>query len=204
MGSFMRKRGLFFSVSAGIMGATLITCVTLTAVGFLNFSHSHTEEVVSSMKKSGESAGKLVDMEIATYIKQVEDIAQRDDVRSMDFSVQQPILAEACSRRLVRQIKAAMEEQNQGSRQITEALHNMNDSTSEVKNASQEMSAGSQEILKEVHALQDATLGMKRKMDEMAIGARKINETGAALSEISEEMAASISGIGAQVDQFEV
>lgn len=105
---------------------------------------------------------------------------------------------------LVRQIKAAMEEQNQGSRQITAALHNMNDSTSEVRNASQEMSAGSQEILKEVHALQDATLGMKREMDEMAIGARKINETGAALSEISEEMAASISGIGAQVDQFEV
>ena len=93
MKSTIRSRKLTLSIVSGIIGATLITCTVLTLVGFLNFSRSHHEQVISSMKKSGVTAGKLVDMEIATYIKQVEDIAQRDDIRSMDFSVQQPILA---------------------------------------------------------------------------------------------------------------
>ena len=105
---------------------------------------------------------------------------------------------------LVMQIKAAMEEQNEGSKQITEALHNMNDSTVEVRNASSEMQEGNQMILKEVQLLQNAAMAMSQSMEEMSIGARKINETGAALSEVSNQINDSIAKIGEQVDQFKV
>ena len=105
---------------------------------------------------------------------------------------------------LVMQIKAAMEEQNEGSNQITEALHNMNDSTVEVRNASNEMQEGNQMILKEVQMLQNATMAMTASMEEMAVGARKINETGAALSDVSDQINGSISKIGEQVDKFKV
>ncbi|MBQ9207573.1 MAG: HAMP domain-containing protein [Treponema sp.] len=105
---------------------------------------------------------------------------------------------------LVMQIKAAMEEQNEGSQQITEALHNMNDSTVEVRNASSEMQEGNQMILKEVQLLQNAAMAMSQSMEEMSIGARKINETGAALTEVSDQINDSISKIGEQVDKFKV
>ena len=105
---------------------------------------------------------------------------------------------------LVMQIKAAMEEQNEGSQQITEALHNMNDSTVEVRNASSEMEEGNKMILKEVQQLQNATMAMTASMEEMAVGARKINETGAALSDVSNQINDSIGKIGEQVDQFKV
>ncbi|WP_296320863.1 methyl-accepting chemotaxis protein [Treponema sp. UBA3813] len=105
---------------------------------------------------------------------------------------------------LVMQIKAAMEEQNEGSQQITEALHNMNDSTVEVRNASTEMSEGNKLILKEVQMLQNAAMAMSQSMEEMAIGARKINETGAALSDVSNQINGSIAKIGEQVDKFKV
>ena len=105
---------------------------------------------------------------------------------------------------LVMQIKAAMEEQNEGSKQITEALHNMNDSTVEVRNASNEMQEGNQMILKEVQLLQNAAMAMSQSMEEMSIGARKINETGAALSEVSNQINDSIGKIGEQVDKFKV
>ncbi|MBR1403992.1 MAG: methyl-accepting chemotaxis protein [Treponema sp.] len=105
---------------------------------------------------------------------------------------------------LVMQIRAAMEEQNEGSKQITEALHNMNDSTVEVRNASAEMSEGNQLILKEVQQLQNAAMAMSQSMEEMAIGARKINETGAALSDVSNQINGSIGKIGEQVDKFKV
>ena len=105
---------------------------------------------------------------------------------------------------LVMQIKAAMEEQNEGSHQITDALHNMNDSTVEVRNASNEMAEGNKLILKEVQQLQNATMAMTQSMEEMAVGARKINETGAALSDVSNQINDSIGKIGEQVDQFKV
>ncbi len=98
MAGSLKKRGLTFTIIASIIGATIVTCTVLTAVGFLNFSKSHTNMVISSMENSGESAGKLVDMEISTYIKQVEDIAQRADIRTMDFDIQQPILIEEAKR----------------------------------------------------------------------------------------------------------
>ena len=105
---------------------------------------------------------------------------------------------------LVMQIKAAMEEQNEGSQQITSALHSMNDSTIEVRNASSEMEEGNKMILNEVQHLQNATMAMSQSMEEMSVGARKINETGAALTEVSGQINASIGKIGQQVDQFKV
>ena len=105
---------------------------------------------------------------------------------------------------LVQEIKNAMDEQAEGSKQISEALGHMNDSSAQVKNASEEMSEGNKAILEEIRNLQDATTSMKSGMDEMTTGATKINETGAALSGISQQMADAIVEIGAQVDQFKV
>ena len=80
----------------------------------------------------------------------------------------------------------------------------MQDSTLEVKNASAEMEEGNQMILKEVQTLQDAAMSMSQSMEEMSIGAKNINETGAALSEVSDQINNSIDKIGVQVDQFKV
>ena len=48
------------------------------------------------------------------------------------------------------QIKSEMQEQNEVSKQITAALHDMQDSTIEVRNASVEMQEGNKAILEEV------------------------------------------------------
>ena len=58
--------------------------------------------------------------------------------------------------------------------------------------------------MNEVQQLQNAALAMSQSMDEMAVGARKINETGAALSEVSNQINNSIGKIGEQVDKFKV
>lgn len=105
---------------------------------------------------------------------------------------------------LVQEIKNAMDEQAEGSKQISEALGHMNDSSAQVKNASEEMSEGNKAILDEIKNLQDATTSMKSGMEEMTTCATKINETGAALSGISQQMEDAIVEIGAQVDQFKV
>ena len=105
---------------------------------------------------------------------------------------------------LVIQIKSAMEEQDAGSNQITEALGNMNNSTAEVRTAAHEMTEGNQLILSNIKNLQDIAGTMTRSMDEMEVGARQINETGTGLQEISNSVEESIKKIGNEIDMFKV
>lgn len=105
---------------------------------------------------------------------------------------------------LVQEITSAMEEQSEGSRQITGALSSLNSSMSDVKSATEEMTANSKHIVEEMNNLQDATFSMKTGMDEMTIGAQKINETGANLSGLADRVDESIKIIGEKIDQFKV
>ncbi len=105
---------------------------------------------------------------------------------------------------LVLQIKAAMEEQNAGSKQISEALKSMNDSSISVQASSKSMAKSNEKIIHEMNSLQSATSSMKVSMEEMAVGADKITKTGSALAGISREVQLSIDKIGEQIDRFKV
>ena len=103
---------------------------------------------------------------------------------------------------LVRQIRAAMEEQQVGSQQIVDSLKVMNDGTSEVRTASHEMAEGNRLILDEIHNLQESTGVIKESVNEMSVGAQEINKTGTRLADISSLMRNSVQAIGSQIDLF--
>jgi len=105
---------------------------------------------------------------------------------------------------LVDQIKDAMSEQHEGSKQITDALRDMNNGTAQVRGASAEMAAGNKAILDEVKHLQDSTATIKENMAEMLSGAKKIKDNSALLHEIAENMQIIIKDIGEGVDMFKV
>ncbi len=105
---------------------------------------------------------------------------------------------------LVRQIRAAMEEQILGSKQITDALHSMNDSTTEVRGSSQEMAKGNELILESIKELQSTASSIQQCMNEMKIGSKKINTTSEDLSDITQDVRKTISEIGNQVDLFKI
>ncbi len=105
---------------------------------------------------------------------------------------------------LVMQIKSAMGEQLGGSKQIGDALHMMNDSTSDVRSASDDMSKGQKAILDGIRQLQDITTSMKEKVTEMSLGAKRISETGTILTGVSNNVNTAIDNIGSQIDQFKV
>ena len=105
---------------------------------------------------------------------------------------------------LVNEIKIAMSEQNEGSKQVIETLRIMNMSTNEVSNAAQEMIEGNKLIFQNIAGLQESSHTMKTSMDEMATGAKRINESGEELSEIANRVKDSITEIGEQINQFTV
>jgi len=105
---------------------------------------------------------------------------------------------------LVIQIKNAMEEQQEGSKQIVTALSDMNNTTSEVRCAAKEMSQGNKAIVAEIERLRDTTLVIKKSMDKISGSTDLIKTSSDELSSVSVAVAKSVDGIGSQIDLFKV
>ncbi len=102
----------------------------------------------------------------------------------------------------VQQIKTVLEKQNEGSRQIGEAIKLMKDSTADVMSASAEMNSESGVIIAQVKELQRSSGEMRHSMDEVESGVERISNSGDALRSISKQMGESIHGISRQLEQF--
>ncbi|WP_461252269.1 methyl-accepting chemotaxis protein, partial [Treponema sp. R8-4-B8] len=73
-------------------------------------------------------------------------------------------------------IRNAMEEQNEGSKQILEAVGRLNEITRQVKDESAQMLQGSREVIRERRNLENVTQEITGGINEIALGAEQINE----------------------------
>lgn len=157
---------------------------------------------IRKLSETSTAQSKRIGEQLKKIVQTISGVVQASEQTGVAFNAISNGIQETDI--IVRQIRAAMEEQTEGSKQITQALSSMNDSTSEVKTASYEMSEGNKAILSEIKALQDATFSIKQGMNEISAGTSRINETGAVLGSIAMEVKASIDKIGDQVDLFKV
>jgi methyl-accepting chemotaxis protein len=72
-------------------------------------------------------------------------------------------------------IRNAMEEQGEGSKQILAAIGSLNETTGHVRSGSHEMLEGSKEVIRESQNLEKATQEITGGMNEMASGAEQMN-----------------------------
>ena len=157
---------------------------------------------IRKLSETSSAQSKKIGEQLNIIRSSISDVAASSTEASDSLAVVSTKLKETDE--LMLQIHAAMEEQNAGSKQITDALRNMNDNTVEVRNSSKDMAVQSEAVVNDMSALKETTEDMSVSMEEMAIGAQKINETGASLNEISRTVEQAIDKIGAQVDLFKV
>ena len=103
-----------------------------------------------------------------------------------------------------RHIRNAMEEQGQGSKQVLEAIGDLNDITMQVKNGSIEMLRGSEEVINESRNLEKATQEIINGMNEMASGTEHINIAVQRVKDISGKNKESIGQLVNEVSRFKV
>jgi methyl-accepting chemotaxis protein len=101
-------------------------------------------------------------------------------------------------------IRNAMEEQNQGSRQILEAVGRLNELTQRVKQGSLEIFEGSKGVIRESKNLENVTLEITGGMNEMAGGADQINSAVNRVNEISSANKEFINALVSEVSKFKV
>ena len=101
-------------------------------------------------------------------------------------------------------IRNAMEEQGVGSKQILEAVSQLNEITQQVKGGSMEMLEGSKEVIQESNNLSIVTQEITGGMNEMAVGAEQINAAVTRVNEISVKNKENIDLLVQEVSRFKV
>jgi len=101
-------------------------------------------------------------------------------------------------------IRSAMEEQGEGSKQILEGVSNVNGITRQVKGGSLEMLVGSKEVMNESHNLEKVTQEITSGMNEMASGADQVNIAVHQVNEISIKNREGIKTLMQEVSRFKV
>jgi methyl-accepting chemotaxis protein len=101
-------------------------------------------------------------------------------------------------------IRNAMEEQGEGSKQILHSAGSLNDLTRQVKSGSEEMLNGSQEVIKESQNLEKVTQEITGGMNEMASGADQINIAVNNVNEMTQKNREAIDALIKEVSRFKV
>jgi methyl-accepting chemotaxis protein len=101
-------------------------------------------------------------------------------------------------------IRDAMQEQEQGSRQVLTASNQVRDLTGHVKDGSREMLEGSREVIQESHNLEMATQEITNGINEMAAGAEEINAAVNSINDLSGKNRDSISVLVLAIEMFKV
>jgi methyl-accepting chemotaxis protein len=99
-------------------------------------------------------------------------------------------------------IRNAMEEQGQGSKQILEAVSQLNEITGGVKGSSEEMNIASEEVIATSQTLESITQEISSGMNEMAVGAEQINGAVSHVNEISDRNKSDIDELIREVHKF--
>ncbi|GHV41715.1 hypothetical protein AGMMS49546_18230 [Spirochaetia bacterium] len=101
-------------------------------------------------------------------------------------------------------IRNAMEEQENGSRNILEAVTKLNELTTLVRKGSEEMTAEGQGVMRQSKDLESIAAEMANGMEEMAKGADQINIAVVRVNEISGENKTNIDTLNGEVSKFKV
>jgi methyl-accepting chemotaxis protein len=101
-------------------------------------------------------------------------------------------------------IRNAMEEQGEGSKQVLQSVSSLNELTRNVKTGSVEMLEGSKEVVKESHNLEKVTQEITGGMNEMASGADQMNTAVHHVSELSGKNRDAIDALLEEVSRFKV
>jgi len=102
------------------------------------------------------------------------------------------------------QIRNAMEEQGEGSRQILDAVTRLNSVTGQVRDSSSNMTNESKEVLNQSSSLRKITTDIAGDMDEMTQNADEITSAFTRVHEITEENKENIVALSGAISRFKV
>lgn len=101
-------------------------------------------------------------------------------------------------------IRNAMEEQHSGSKQVLQAISELNDITEKVKNGSENIISGNCRIMEETENLSKITYEITNGIQEIAIGTQEVTTAVTMVNELTEDNRISIKTLINEVEKFRI
>ncbi len=101
-------------------------------------------------------------------------------------------------------IKSAMDEQSAGSKQVIDAIHQINSITNDVRDSAAIMEQGSNRILSEMTKLSSITTEINGAMEEITSGVSGLNNSMQNVNRLTKENVKSVKGVAVELSKFKV
>jgi len=161
--------------------------------------------VADEIRKLAETSGhqaKTISAMLMKIKDSVEDISESTSGVMLKFeSITSSV--DKVSRQEI-EILTAMDEQNQGGRQILNSVESLTEITDAVKSEAQQIHSGSRDIDGRMRELNQTTVKITGSMDEMADGIQQISTAVNRINEMSEQTRESINTLNLEVGKFKV
>lgn len=102
------------------------------------------------------------------------------------------------------EIKAAMDEQTEGGKQVLDSVNEINTITSDVKASAKIMEEGKKKLLAEMDKLASVTQQINGAMNEISVGVNEINDSMQQVNNVTKENSDSIERVSGEISLFKV
>ena len=159
--------------------------------------------VADEIRKLAEQSnmqGKNINTSLKGLSESISQITESIAEVQQQFDVIYELAQTVRSQELV--VKNAMEEQNEGNKQVLEAMRSINDSTSSVRDSSGEMLVGADQVVKEMEVLAEVTRRITDSMQSMSESVEGITSAVKLVSDSSSANQKNTFELAAKIESF--
>ena len=161
--------------------------------------------VADEIRKLAEDSamqGKTITATLKTLSVEIETLSASSKTVEEKFNAIFTLAAQV--KEMSNRLTEAMREQENGSREVLNAIKNINMVTIEVQAGSEEMLKGGEGVAAEMRKLDDLTRIITDSMNEMASGAVQINNAVQEVNAVTQKNKQSIENLASEVSKFKV
>ena len=157
---------------------------------------------IRKLAEDSATQGKTITATLKTLSGEIETLSSSSKTVEEKFNVIFNLAEQV--KEMSNRLTESMREQEHGSREVLQAIKNINMVTTEVQAGSEEMLKGGESVAEEMHKLDDLTRIITESMNEMASGAVQINNAVQEVTEITQRNKRSIENLADEVGKFKI
>lgn len=159
-------------------------------------------EEIRKLADTSASQSKIISENLKTIAENIGKVVESSNASKASFELVSQKAHNTSQ--LVDNIKGAMEEQNEGSKQVMDALSAMNRTSGEVQSSSREIENGTREILSSIANLKESSTNMSDNFNKIVSTTDATQEATAQLNRFTIKMAGAVNEISMKIDEFKV
>jgi methyl-accepting chemotaxis protein len=159
-------------------------------------------EEIRKLSEMASAQSSEIYTDISSIVASIGEMAASSETAGMAFGAIESLIKELGS--LEDMIRLALQEQNEGSRQILEALQRINEITQRVSGKSLEMSGSSESIGAEMRGLLELGEQVQGGVDEIALDTKGIEEDANSVYRMSSDNSRLVEAVASRVGRFKL